>query len=174
VVAQPNDWQKAVKAAASTARSGGRARQYSLFWTKYLDQLRSEHPAWSRARTAPAQNWFPMSAGIPGLLIVAAFAANSRLRHELYIDRATAEECKALFDHLFEQRDLFEQAYGRPLEWERLDNGKACRIAEYVPGDVGAEDKHAEFLAFFDDAGTRLRAALGAVDLHPQPKPGDP
>lgn len=165
VVAQPNDWQKAIKRGTGGGVPSGKSSLYQGFWAVYLDELRARHPGWSRARGAPAQNWFPMSCGVSGCSIVASFAADGRLRHELYIDRATQAECKTVFDRLAEQREAFEAAYGRSLQWERLDHRKASRIADYAEGDVTDTARHAEFLAFFDDAGTRLRRALGVLRL---------
>lgn len=143
----------------------GRAPLYSRFWTEYLARLSERHPDWTRWATGPAQNWLPMATGIPGVLITSSFARRSRLRHELYIDRPTQAECKRLFDHLLAQRDRFEEAYGRPLEWERLDEGKASRIAEYATGRVATTSHHDEYMAFFEEAGERMRAALQAVDI---------
>jgi hypothetical protein len=148
------------------ASSGsGRAPLYASFWTEYLARLSERHPDWTRSATGPAQNWFPMTSGIPGVLIISSFARRGRLRHELYIDRPTQGECKRLFDLLLAQRDQFEEAYGRPLEWERLDDGKACRIAEYGSGRVATTSHHEEYMAFFEEAGDRIRAALQAVDV---------
>jgi hypothetical protein len=165
VVAQPNDWQKAVKASTGASAGGGKSSLYQAFWEKFIEELRVKHPGWSRARSAPAQNWFSMSSGVSGLTLGASFAANGRVRSEVYIERPSQEECKAVFDQLLAQREAFEGAYGRPLEWERLDHAKACRIAEYIAGDVTDPARHGELLAFFQDAGARMRQALAAVDL---------
>lgn len=143
----------------------GRGPLYRRFWTEYLEHLAEKHPDWTRSRVGPAQNWIAMSSRIPGAAIGANFGRHGRLRHELYIDLPTKEACKRLFDHLLAQRARFEEAYGRPLEWERLDDGKASRIAEYSTGRVTTASGHAEYMAFFDDAGERLRMALQAVDL---------
>jgi Domain of unknown function (DUF4268) len=57
-------------------------------------------------------------------------------------------------------------AYGRPLEWEELPTKRACRIAEYKDDCRLADtERWDEYTAWFLDAGTRLRAALGAVPL---------
>ena len=143
----------------------GRAPLYARFWTDYLARLAERHPDWTRWATGPAQNWLPMATGITGVFITSSFARRGRLRHELYIDRTTQAECKRLFDHLLAQRERFEEAYGRPLDWERLDDGKASRIAEYASGRVATTNHHDEYMAFFEEAGERMRAALQAVDV---------
>lgn len=164
VVAQPNDWQKAVKAGAASVGSA-KGAVYQAFWTKHLERMHAAHPDWTQARSAPAQNWLAIRSGVSGCHASANFTADGRLRHEFYIDRATQEECKALFDHLFAQRETFEARYGRPLEWDRLDHRKASRVADYIDADVMDEDRHGDYLAFLLDAGVRLRAALAQVSV---------
>jgi hypothetical protein len=58
-------------------------------------------------------------------------------RVELYIDFDQSEGGagnKAVFDALHAQREAVEAAYGGPLEWERLDDGRASRISASVLG----------------------------------------
>lgn len=164
VVAEPNDWQKQVRAATQSAQAGTKTASYLAFWTDYLDEMRKAHPDWSRARKASSQNWMDFPSPIRGTRINPSFAAGDRLRHEIYIDCGDRERNKALFNHLLAQRAAFEEAYGRPLEWEELPNARASRIAEYRPhSDVVREPEHAVYIAWFLDAGVRLRRALGAV-----------
>lgn len=166
VVVMPNDWQKAVKAAASAGAVTERQRQYSAFWQRFLERINEVRPDWSRARGGTVNSWFPMSVGLPaGCSINACFGQNGRLRHELYIDRPTAEECKALFDHLEAQREQFETAFGAPVEWARLDERKAARISSYTDGTIDNEAEHETYIDWFVDAGDRMRRAVAAVSF---------
>ena len=57
-------------------------------------------------------------------------------------------------------------ANGKPLDWEELPTKRACRIAEYREGcNVAASERWEEYIDWFLDAGTRLRAALAVVAL---------
>ena len=64
------------------------------------------------------------------------FVQGGQVRAEVYIDRGDTESNKALFDALFEQRDLLQEEFGEQLTWERLDNRRASRIAVYRSGSI--------------------------------------
>lgn len=163
VVALPNDWQKSVRASTAGAVAGSRKELYRQFWGKLLERIRSEHPSWTRA-TAPGQNWLWLAAPIRGCGINPVFGGKGKIRQELYIDRATPEQCRAVFDALHARRDEFEAAYGRRLEWDALEGRKACRVFELAEGDVQNEAEHDKYIEFFLDAGERFRKAIPAVD----------
>ncbi|WP_370323787.1 DUF4268 domain-containing protein [Euzebya sp.] len=164
VVAEPNDWQKHVRAAARAEQSGGKGEIYLRFWTRYLERVHDEHPGWTRARKPQTANWISQPAGVPGAYISVSFAAGARLRHELYIDSEDGEVNQRTFDALSAHRDLLEEQYGRQLSFEPLSNRRACRIAEYRDdGDAADVDRHEDFIDWFFDAGVRLRRAIAAL-----------
>ena len=53
---------------------------------------------------------------------------------ELYIDRGDYEANKSVFDQLMKDRQAIEAASPFPLEWQRLDERRACRIKSIVEG----------------------------------------
>lgn len=164
VVAQPNDWQKHVRATTRAEQSGGKGELYLRFWTRYLDRVHSEHPGWTRARKPQTANWTNQPAALSGTVIALSFAAGGRLRHELYIDTNDGEANRQTFEALRAWRALLEESYGRPLQFEPLPERRACRIAEYrEDADVAEVERHDEFIDWFFDAGVRLRRALAAL-----------
>jgi hypothetical protein len=167
VVVMPNDWQKAVRSAtAATAASGGKGVLYAEFWAKLVDRLEQEGLAWARVRRS-GQNWYPMSANLPGCLLAAIFAGDT-LRHELRIARRTPDESKALFDQIAAHRDEFERVYGRSLTWERGEDTNVSHIADYTSVDVTDVERHEVYIDWIIDAGRRMRNALRSINL-----PGD-
>jgi len=165
LVAQPNDWQKQVRSAARSSRVGTKTALYQEFWARYLERLHAEHPGWSRARTPSHQNWMDFPSPIKGTVLNPSFAQGARLRSEMYIDTGDKERNTAIFNHFLGRREQFEAVYGRTLEWEELPNARASRIADYRDdADVTYEDQHDEFIAWFLDAGERMRRALAAVE----------
>jgi hypothetical protein len=98
------------------------------FWSSLLGLAR-EKTKLHAAISPSSYNWITTGAGVRGLAynyVVVQRGASV----ELYIDRGkdAKEENKAIFDSLFEHRNEVEQAFGGPLEWERLDAKRACRI----------------------------------------------
>jgi hypothetical protein len=166
VVVMPNDWHKTVKAVAAASGASGKAPLYVEFWSKFLARLQEERPGWSKAKQGTQSNWFNMSVGLPtGCTVTASFAAGGKLRNEFYIDRATQDECKELFDSIHEQLAAFEAAYGSALSWHRLDSKKASRIAEYRDGTVENAEEHDDYIDWFINAGDRMRRALASVAI---------
>lgn len=120
VVAKPNDWQKVVRSTARAAARGGKSQLYQRFWTGYLQAIQARELPWGSRRTPQPANWMSFPSPIPGTSLNPVFGANSRLRHEVYIDTGDSEANEDLFEHLLERRGEFESAYGRRLEFDEL------------------------------------------------------
>jgi Domain of unknown function (DUF4268) len=163
VLVAPNDWQKAVKRSASSS-TGGREALYVGFWEKYIARARARHPDWIIPR-ASSQSWLWMRAPIKSCGLSASFTAGSKIRHELYVDAASAELSTARYEALARQKEALEAAYGRSLTWEPMPGKRACRIAEYRPGSITRQDEYNSYMEFFLDAGQRMRTALASVEL---------
>jgi hypothetical protein len=72
-----------------------------------------------------------------------SFSRDKRLRVELYLDLLDKTQTKAVFDKLYEMNEQFAQKVGS-IEWERLDNRRASRLALYKDGQVTDEEQHTE------------------------------
>jgi hypothetical protein len=79
--------------------------------------------------TPQSYSWLGASAGITGLLYTYT-AKQHETGVELYIDRGkdSGEESKRIFDSLAQSKTEIERQFGGPLEWQRLDGARACRI----------------------------------------------
>ncbi len=143
LVAFPNDWRK-TNVTGVTNKPTPRGESYRSFFQSVIDQLRDQH-AFTKARKAQAQSWYSFTSGRRGIAYALSFSQGNRVRTEIYIDREDASWNKWLFDALFEQRTSIEEEFGSPLEWERLDERRASRIAHYrtasiddTPEELGA------------------------------------
>ncbi len=92
------------------------------------------------AREWPSQSWANYGSGLSGVPYGAAFSSDGRFRVEIYISQGDGEENKKLFDWLAERRQKIETELGASLEWDRLDNRQASRIAVYRPGVIDAQE----------------------------------
>lgn len=133
----PNEWQKTRRARALRPTSS-RAEAYRQYFQELIDELREKYQ-FTGARVGQPQNWYSFTSGLTGITLGASFAHGGRVRVDLYIDQGDAEANKALFDELVANKDEIEHAFGSDLEWERLDDKRASRVAIYRPGAI--EDK---------------------------------
>lgn len=176
VKAQPNDWHARVASMTrASVEGGGKGEFYRAFWSKFLEQVRSEHPDWTRARTPQTANWIGMPSPLRGTFFGANFAMGARIRTELYVDTGDAESSLGIFRYLEGRKSEIEGAYGGALSWEELPERRACRIADYGEGDVTNTNLHDQYIDWFFDSGTKLRHALSgpfaATAAHQIPSP---
>lgn len=107
-------------------------------------------------------SWIGTSSGTRGLNLNYVVLQNES-GAELYIDRGRDAEAenKAVFDQLFAQKDDIERSFGGPLNWERLDTRRACRIGIKFPGGYRSpEDQWNGIQEIVIQAMNRLEQAL--------------
>lgn len=161
VVAQPNDWHAAVSQRAKDVQDGGGKKLlYRDYWEKLLAQLQSDLPGWSKVRKAQSQNWMDIKWLARGVRFTLAFSKNQKMKAELYIDTGDADKNWSLFQHLEAQRNEIELAFGESLNWEELEEKRACRISIWSDGDVLNEEQHADYIAWMVEQLRRLREAF--------------
>jgi len=146
VAVSPNEWQKTTKKQTSTATSE-KSEKYRQYFQRLLDDLRDTHK-FTGARAGQPQNWYSFASGSKKFTYGHSFANGGRVRTEIYIDAGDAEENKTFFDGLKQQQEKLESEFGGALEWERLDDKRACRIATYRAGSI--EDSAEELQEIHD------------------------
>lgn len=134
LVAAPSEWAKGKRAAAATSEKG---ELYRAFFQTLLDELRTKHK-FTNAKAGQPQGWYSFASELSGVTYGGSFARGGRVRCELYIDVGDQEANKRLFDTFYSERAQIEQEIGRKLEWERLDDKRASRIALYESGSISA------------------------------------
>ncbi len=132
VKASPNDWSKEqkIKLTRTEGRSN-REKYYHDFFMEFLQHVRKELPGLTNSKKVGYDSWKSFPSGVSGLIYSVAFRSSNRFSCELYLDTGNKDKNKELFDHLFEKKDEIENKLGT-LSWERLDDRRACRIAEYT------------------------------------------
>jgi len=108
---------------------------YRAYFQVAIDELREKYK-FSNARKGQPQSWYSFAAGYSGLTYGMCFALGNRVRTEFYIDQGDEQKNKALFDLIYQDKEAIESQFGEKLEWERLDEKRACRIAIYRDGSI--------------------------------------
>lgn len=163
LIAQPNDWEKTVRAATQQGEATGKQVLYRAFWTRWLELLQADRPTWSRATRPPRDSWFTMTTGSAGATFYTSFTKQG-LSSELVFESADAETNLARLRALQGSQLKIEDAYGHTLAWQELPNRKATRVAEYLPGaDVSIREEWDQYLDWLLDRQTRLRDAVAAT-----------
>lgn len=129
------------------ARARDRERAYINFFNSVQNRLR-EHPDFPLHPSNPiGANWFTLAYfSEKKLRLSLSFALRQRLRLEVYIDTGDGEENARIFDALSRHRTAIDGGVGHPLEWERLENRRASRIALYTEGALNDDPEKLEEL----------------------------
>lgn len=140
------------------------AERYSIrhrFWTQLLKKAAKATNLY--ISVSPSQsNWIATGAGKSGLRYKYTVSQHGATA-ELYIDRGKESETENenYFDELFSSREEIDAAFGEPLDWQRLESSRACRIRKQI--DVGGyrdEEKWSEIQDAMIDTMVRLEKAL--------------
>ena len=128
VIASPNGW---VKQRQSLNIASEKQKMYFNFFSDLLLRVKKEMPNLTNATKVGYDNWFNYKTGRTGFVYSLSFKVGNRFGCEVYIDTGDKENNEMVFDKLLEQKEGIEEKLGN-LEWQRLDNRRACRILRWV------------------------------------------
>jgi len=144
-----------------TSAKGDRDALRKRFWETLLALARQRTALHSRISPGP-HNWVSVSAGKRGLSL-GYFVTEHDAGVALYIDKGKGSDAenKRIFDAMASKQAKIEAAFGEPLEWQRLDDSRACRIRK-VLGRGGYADSTTwkELHPALVDSMIRFEAAL--------------
>ena len=163
LVAEPNDWEKQVKAATAAGAMTERSKLYWDFWEQFRTRVVTEHPDWTRRKTSTRESWYDLPTGIGGALFSTAFT-RGHLVVQLYFADADPTVNLARFEELRTKKDQFEQALGQQAVWDEMAGRKATRV--YVTSsfdDVEAVDQWPAMIDWLLDQHVRFRQAVEAI-----------
>lgn len=131
----------------------------SRFWTMLLSAAKEKTKLHAKISPGP-WNWIGAGSGIRGLGWNYAVRQHEA-QVELYIDRGDPEENATIFEQFEQQRAEIEAAFGAPLDWQRLENRRACRIRHRIElGGWRDEARWPEVIEATVDAMIRLEKAM--------------
>ena len=145
LIAAPNGWRKeASKRSRSEPRvTSERQEQYKDFFQRLIDILREEH-RFTNAKKASPVNWYTFTTGYSRVGYGANFGGQREARVEVYIDYPDGEQNIRLLEDLSQHKDQIESELRLSLDWQRLENRRACRIVATRDGSI---DDDADALA---------------------------
>lgn len=116
-----------------------REKAYIDFFTKLLKELNNKASFPVRELSPNGANWIviqtiPRSGQSFGSYAI-SFSRTKKLRVELYLDLLDKSQTKIAFESLLKQKEEFEKHLG-PIEWEKLENRRASRLAVYKDGQI--------------------------------------
>jgi len=131
------------------------------FWKNLLEHAKTRSRL--HAQISPGYDtWLGTGAGRTGLAY--NYVVNRHeARVELYIDRGKDADAanRAIFEQLHANKDTIEHAFGAPLEWQLLEQRRACRILSRVPGGGYRDtEQRARLIEALVDHMIRFEAAL--------------
>lgn len=131
------------------------------FWAQLLEKAKEKTKLHSKIKPSH-KNWLGTSAGRRGLDFNYTILKHS-VGVELYIDRGkdSDEINKTIFNKLIKAKDGIEKTFGKSLEWQPLENKRACRIRRQIKiGGYRDETKWDELQDAMIDAMIQLEKAL--------------
>jgi hypothetical protein len=102
------------------------------FWTQLLDRARSKTDLYENI--SPSEyNWIGAGSGVRGLGLNMSITKHESMV-ELYIDRGkdAGQENRKIFDYFYNHKEEIESKFGDSLEWQKLDEKRASRIAKKI------------------------------------------
>jgi hypothetical protein len=128
VVVAPKSDGAATGTARATAPSDRDVR-YQSFFKDLLERIKARPPRVTNASKVGYQSWLATPSGKSGFSFGLAFVRGQKFQIELYIDLGNRAANKGAFHDISMGHDVIEEELGAKLDWQRLDNRRASRVA---------------------------------------------
>ena len=164
LVSSPNEWSKSAHTRQRTAPPlTEKGAAYQMFFGDVLAMFKSKYPRETNVSRPSTANWMNLAIGRSGFSTSWEFHRGG-FHINLYIDTGLADINKSYFDQLYASKKAIEDQIEGTLDWDRLDDKRACRISyEYGEDQVTIMDgdrKLAELKEWSPDAMMRFRQVL--------------
>ncbi|MCU1270852.1 MAG: hypothetical protein JWN74_2146 [Acidobacteriaceae bacterium] len=145
----------------SRLAESSRHEMFRRFWKQLIERTHGKTALFA-GRTGSKDQWIGVSIGRTGFnLNVVLRRDDSRV--ECYIDMGEDSDERNLtaLKHLEHQKERIESAFGGQLDWQELQDSRACRICKEIQGGWGSpEGEWPELQDRLIDAAVRLEKAL--------------
>jgi len=148
--------QEDIQASVKQSQAGQIRKE---FWSKLIHSMNSSNTNLYQNINPSVYHWIGAGSGVRGVGLNFV-TTKTYARAELYIDRGDKDENKFVYDELLKQRENIEAKFGKPLEWERLDDRRASRVKIEQSGNVFEKEQWNEMVSFMTEAMCKLESAL--------------
>lgn len=145
------------KAVQDTLKQRHRLRL--AFWEEALAQLRADGVTLFQNISPTKDHWISAGSGVRSCPYSLIFSKDEA-RVDMVMQKPEQADNKWLFDRLYMQREAIEAAFGAPLEWQRLEDKKACRITFAKDFDGYDKANWPEMIRWLSVHTRRFEAAL--------------
>jgi len=129
------------------------------FWEQTLDSLKDSHCNLFNNVNPSKDHWLSAGSGMSSCPFTLIFGVKE-IRVELGMSRSSTLENKHIFDALIKDKESIEESFGEHLDWQRLDNKKACRIQFSKPVDGYNKENWSTMIEWLIEHIVRLEIAL--------------
>lgn len=144
VIEQPNDFIKSSKTTGKSDSLNKSQAERMAFWEQFNNEVVSHGKPFNTIK-ATTDHWYNVAIGSSACYIsITLVNSSSFVGVEL-----TIPDNKDLFDSLYEKKDEINDKIGFDMEWERLDEKKACKIIHKI--DDLDFDNHDNYPVLMDE-----------------------
>ena len=111
-------------------------KSYQTHFQSLLNKIKERLPGITARESAGFRNWISFTSGRAGFGFSLDFALRNKFRIAVYIDSGNKASNKRAFDLLEAKRQEIECQLGATLDWDRLNQRRACRISWYYDRQV--------------------------------------
>ena len=113
------------------------------FWAEMQSSFSADSTDWAGRGKPSKEAWMPFKSR-KGVQFIVTFCRPGNVpafRSEAYIDTGDKESTADLYAALEARRTEIDAAFGKELEWSRLEKRRASRVSTYFPQPIGIEDE---------------------------------
>ncbi len=135
------------------------------FWEGLLERAKSLGVLSHAQRSAGKESWIGGGSGRSGLSFNYVVWMDDEAAVELYIDTGDADVNERIFNNLYAKRAEIDAAFGGKLEWQPMNDRRACRI-RYTQSLGGLSAGDSKWPLIWDPLIDAMRRLVDAFKPH--------
>ena len=124
------------------------------FWIKLIQSMSNKCSLFQNISPS-IYNWIGAGSGVRGVGFNFAISKTYG-RAEIYIDRGSKDQNEFVYDELINKKSEIERSFGKELNWDRLNDKRACRIKAEMHSNYFEKTNWDEMIDFMTDSMVRM------------------